>query len=131
MRTSNWPVTKDDAGISEQNGCRYCHALFGDQHAASCITRNRSVRIRIEIDMVVSVPEDWGQGQIEFHFGGGGSYCMSNVLDLLNGMGEHRCLCPYSESKYLGEADEDETREWASTDPTLQRILGQCDQESL
>ncbi len=107
MRVVGWPVTKESgprpAGAPDR--CFYCAMPIGEQHTRECAIRSRSVVVRVTVDYVVSVPEDWTAGQIEFHRNES-SWCASNMVAELENAG---CICGLAKSKYLREASEEET----------------------
>ena len=112
MKRTDWTVGEYSARpASNPNECFYCHAKMGEQHKEGCVIRKRTINVDFTVHMVISVPEDWEEGQINWHYNHG-AWCASNLLNML----AHRedsdmCLCNITEAKYIGEAtEEDEER---------------------
>ena len=58
--------------------------------------------VRIEIDLPMEFPEDWNDGDIDFHLNKS-SWCASNIIDeLLKYEEEHGCICGICEFKVYG-----------------------------
>lgn len=86
-------VTQDDDGIrpaGKPDECFYCHQKIGQPHKWECVTITRSVEIDITFRLPFDVPVSWGKEQIEFHWSGQGSNCMSNIIPMMEELG---CLC--------------------------------------
>lgn len=116
MKRDTWivgPYAIQPAGKPDE--CFYCRAKIGTEHAAGCVMRSRTVVIRTIVEHVVDVPEDWGEGMIEWHHGE--KMC---VIDSLKAVGalaarleeaDVGCCCGRIEldAEYVREAtDEDE-----------------------
>lgn len=111
MKRINWLVGEYSVRPAwKQDECCYCHSKVGEQHKEGCVVRERTVNLDVTIHMVMSVPEDWDEGQIHWHYNEG-SWCASNLLSILEDREEVGCLCNITEVKYVGEATEqDEER---------------------
>ena len=92
---------------SEGTRCIWCKSILGEIHEPSCVVRQRSVIIKIEIVMERMVPESFSPGGIEFHMNDS-SWCASNIIDELQAMfgTNERCLCNHFEGTYIREATE-------------------------
>lgn len=105
-RKGPWVVTPDSAGGIRPAGppdrCFYCGVQVGEEHAAQCVIRLRTVVVAMEIEYVVSVPEDWDADTIYFHRNEG-SWCSNNGMAELDRVMRHRAKAypPY-------EPDEDD-----------------------
>lgn len=118
MKRDNWPV--EDEGIrpaGESDRCFYCHEPKGGIHKPDCVVRQRTVVIKVSIDLVVTTTEDWGKELIEFKYNDG-IYCMSNIVDNIVALRDRQreqdngCLCDLAEVKFIREASrEDEGRQ--------------------
>ncbi len=117
MRRNTWPVgfhALRPAGKPTE--CFYCREVLGSQHRANCPLRQRTVVVKLEIELVVTVPEDWSEDMVTFFYGAEGSACQSNLVDLLVALRDRtdeqikdecpHCLCPMIDGSYLREASE-------------------------
>jgi hypothetical protein len=112
MKRTNWTVGEYSVRpAGKPNECFYCGVKVGEQHKEGCTIRSRTVNLDVTIHMVMDVPEDWSEEQINFHYNMG-SWCASNLLSYLEIREENeRCLCNITDVKYAGEAaEEDEDR---------------------
>ena len=112
MKRTDWTVGEYSVRPAGKQGeCFYCKTKVGGQHKEDCVIRSRTVNLDVTIHMVMDVPEDWDEGQINFHYNDG-SWCASNLLSYLNHRdGNVGCLCDITDIKYVGEAtEEDEER---------------------
>jgi hypothetical protein len=124
MIRRNWKVIKDDIRPAGPPGkCFYCGASRGAQHHKGCVIRERTVVVRTTIDRVISVPEDWDAGMIEFHRNGG-SWCSDNEVSEISEMVSRvgaagGCMCTFTETSYVREATADDERSnaWPQGDP--------------
>ena len=111
MKRNNWEVK--DYGIrpaGSPNHCFYCSAVKGDEHKVDCVIRSRTIVMKMEVEMVLKVPEDWDKKQCEFHRNEG-SWCSSNIIDELKRMdNELGCLCENTKFKFLREATEEDEK---------------------
>ena len=109
MKRTNWTVGEYSirpAGKPDE--CFYCNAKVGEQHKEDCVIRSRTVNLDVTIHMVMDVPEDWDEGQINFHYNDD-SWCASNLLSYLNHRDDNvGCLCDITDIKYVGEATEED-----------------------
>ena len=112
MRRTDWTVGEYSVRpAGNPNECFYCHAKVGEQHKKDCVIRSRTVNLDVTMHIVMDVPEDWNEGQIDFHYNMS-SWCASNLLTYLDHREDSgRCLCNIIDVKYVGEAtEEDEER---------------------
>lgn len=112
MKRTDWTVGEYSVRpAGKPDECFYCHAKVGEQHKKDCVIRSRTVNLDVTIHMVMDIPEDWDEGQIDFYYNMG-SWCASNLLTYLEHREESgRCLCNITDIKYVGEAtEEDEER---------------------
>lgn len=112
MRRTDWTVGEYSVRpAGNPNECFYCHAKVGEQHKKDCVIRSRTVNLDVTMHIVMDVPEDWNEGQIDFHYNMS-SWCASNLLTYLDHREDSgRCLCNITDVKYVGEAtEEDEER---------------------
>ena len=111
MKRADWKVGEHSirpAGKPDE--CFYCHASKEAQHNAGCVIRERTIVVNITIEIVRTVPEDWGEDMINFHMNES-SWCASNIIDELAKQDERMsCLCQSCSGEYVREAtEEDET----------------------
>jgi hypothetical protein len=111
MRRKNWPV--EDYGIrpaGDPNKCFYCGVERGGVHRKDCVIRNRTIVMKMTVDLVLKVPEHWDIDMCNFHKNES-SWCANNILPELERISEHfGCLCGLTKFKYIREAtkvDED------------------------
>lgn len=112
MKRTDWTVGEYSVRpAGNPNECFYCHAKVGEQHKKDCVIRSRTVNLDVTMHIVMDVPEDWDEGQIDFHYNMS-SWCASNLLTYLDYREDSgRCLCNITDVKYVGEAtEEDEER---------------------
>ena len=114
MKRDSWPVTRTlgprPAGSPVH--CFYCREPVGAEHKPECVMRTRTVVVRYSVEMVIRVPEDWDQGNIEFHRNEG-SWCANNFIDEVSNLKDRvNCVCPFVSAEYLREATaEDEEQQ--------------------
>jgi hypothetical protein len=65
------------------------------------------VVLRYTYEVVVVVPEDWGETQINFHRNES-SWCADNSINDLQDRNDQHCWCPDMQSIYLREATEED-----------------------
>jgi hypothetical protein len=116
MRRDDWPVGQHGIGElapPENNVCRYCRQPRGEQHKEDCVIRGRTVVVRLTVEYVRQVPEDWDEEMINFHFNEG-THCIDNEILYLRHQthvfeheeGGSGCYCSHSHGKYVREATE-------------------------
>lgn len=117
MLRGNWLV--GDYGIrpaGKPDECFYCGAKIATEHRMECVIRDKTVVVKVEMELVVKVPEDWDQNNIEFKYNDSSS-CQDNIIQEINSMVERMnndasCSCGLINVKYLREAtEEDESRQ--------------------
>lgn len=98
----------------KQNECFYCHKGIGHFHKEDCVCRRKTIVLDYTYRMVVTVPVDWDQSQIEFHRNEG-SWCADNSLrELLKSFKYMKkrgyCQCGFDkfEMKFIREATEED-----------------------
>ena len=88
--------------------CFYCGAGIAEQHKPDCVIRSRTVVVKMEIDLVVTVPESWTPEDIEFHRHES-SWCASSIINDLENLANRKdCLCQFTEFKFVREATEED-----------------------
>jgi hypothetical protein len=112
MRLDSWTVTEKDARPAGRPGeCFYCKALVGQEHKKGCVCRRRTVVLKVEAELVVSVPEDWPQDLAGEPFS-----CQSTVLERLRETeqrmeaAEEGCMCGVIQTSFLREATGEDER---------------------
>jgi len=70
--------------------------------------RDRTVVVKMEVEIVVRVPESWDVGLIEFQRNEG-SWCSNNVIQELK---RKDCLCNNTLFTYVREATEEDEEGW-------------------
>ncbi len=70
---------------------------------------HKKVVLRMEIDLIVEVPDDWDTDQIHYFYNDG-THCTSNEIQQLADTymvdDDHHCPCPASKFTYLRDVDE-------------------------
>lgn len=95
------PITK----AAGKNECTWCGASVGLPHKDECVVPKRVVTLEVTFRVPMPVPQSWTPDQIEFHRNES-SWCASNWLhDLERFCGDQRCLCAYSNTRYIGEGE--------------------------
>lgn len=107
MKITNWPVEADPRNVD--NTCMYCGAKEGEQHNQGCVCRRRSIVMKMEMNIVMEVPENWEVSTCEFNKNDG-TWCASNIIQDLQKIDKDLgWLCGMVNFKYLREAmQEDE-----------------------
>ena len=114
MTRQDWTVGEYSVRpMGPQDRCFYCGSKIGEQHKKDCVIRHRTIKLRAQIDLVVGVPEDWNEDQIDFKFNES-SWCASNIIDYLQEREEKSCLCDCTRFYYLGEATVKDEKEWGT-----------------
>ncbi len=111
MKRKDWEVKdygRRPAGPSDE--CFYCHEPRGRQHKPACVIRKKTVIIKIEIEMLRSVPEDWDKKAIEFKLNES-SWCADTIIaDLTKQSDRTECLCHHFKGQYIREATEEDEK---------------------
>lgn len=119
-RITHWLVA--DHGIrpaGPPDRCFYCDRKMGQEHKDGCVIRKRTVVVRYQIDLVVSIPEDCTADMINFRYNES-TWCGDNLVDDIAAAAQRMedgpagCLCPVVHAQYLREATEE--------DEALQRL---------
>jgi len=107
MKRNNWPV--EEHGIrpaGSPDKCFYCGVKKGGIHKKDCVIRNRTIIMKMEIEIPMTVPEFWTKRDCEFHKNES-SWCANNILPVIEKMvKDHGCLCGLTHFKFLREASE-------------------------
>ncbi|MCD7996468.1 MAG: hypothetical protein LUH21_04460 [Clostridiales bacterium] len=116
MRRADWTVSKESVRpAGKQDRCFYCGELLGEQHSKECIIRSKTVVVDFTVRTVLSVPENWDEKQINFHYNDG-TWCADNLLDELNNRSDKcRYLCDITKAKFIKEADEKDEEDYGIT----------------
>lgn len=113
MRRAAWPVEDSDSRPAGKPGeCFYCKVPTGGTHGPDCVLRTRTVVVELKIGLVMTMPESFDAGRIEFLLNESSS-CQSNILNDLAALdGRIDCPCGLIAATYLREAtEEDEERQ--------------------
>lgn len=117
MKRENWIVTQKSERPARPDGtCFYCSRKIGESHKEDCVIRKRSVVIEFKIQVVTKEPEDWSPENIEFRYNEG-TWCADNLLDVLLHRRESdpdRCLCDFTEAKFIREATEEDEKNFGT-----------------
>lgn len=109
MKKDNWEVK--DYGIrpaGNPDECFYCGTKKGGTHKEDCVIRSRTIVMKMEVEMVLTAPEDWDEDMCNFHKNEGG-WCATNIISELERMDNKMgCLCSVAEFEYLREATEED-----------------------
>lgn len=112
MNRDDWPV--GDFGIrpvtEDQDICTYCKQPRGAQHEKGCTIRQRTIVVKLTVEYVCEVPEDWDEQMIHFHFNEG-TYCMDNEFLKLRRQlhvfeEQGGCFCSRTHAEYVREASD-------------------------
>lgn len=105
MKRTNWiagPFSARPAGKPTE--CFYCGVQLGATHEVGCVIRQSTVIVKLEVEMILSVPEDWSADAVEFHSNESSS-CANNLLRDLDAMGERLgCLCGHLKTTFVRDA---------------------------
>lgn len=111
MNTTSFIVKPSDIRLGRPDGtCFYCRAELGKEHAIGCVIRKRTIIVQVTFDLLLEVPENWNEYDIEFWMNEGSS-CANNLhADIgrqINRMhGQHYCMCGLTHGKFIREATE-------------------------
>lgn len=101
------------------NRCFYCGATVGNEHMPECVCRQRTVMVRIEVEMPIEVAESWDAHSIEFYRNESSS-CADNVINLMADALKRiedsslpTCFCGHTKVTYLREATRADEMEFA------------------
>lgn len=103
-----YKVTRDNGPrpAGPANQCFYCTRKIGQEHAADCPLRVRTVVVDISLRIGMQVPETWTESNIQSFFNGGN--CINNqVTELENSFlaAGKKCLCEaFSGVRFVREA---------------------------
>ena len=118
MKRDNWMVGEYAVRpAGEPDKCFYCGEKVGSQHKTDCVIRRKTVVVDFTIRAVQTVPELWEPCDVEFFYNEG-SWCADNLITELNRRKEelpNRCLCNFTEAKYVREADEKDEEDYGTT----------------
>lgn len=95
--------------------CFYCgHVVGGHSPGCVCLVRSVVLRLKMELDVVVDVPEDWSVELIEFQRNDGTRCADTDIEALLAWRDKHTeedgaaiegpCFCGATEYEYVREA---------------------------
>jgi hypothetical protein len=90
--------------------CFYCRKPTSEPHEKDCVIPKRSVVLRMEVEMVVDVPDHWTPENIEFHRNDG-TWCTSNAFQELARATDKpnaNCGCSCSKFTFLREATKED-----------------------
>jgi hypothetical protein len=117
VKREDWTVGEEGVRpAGKPDECFYCHSKVGDQHAAECVIRKRTVVVEMTIKYVIDVPEAWDESNIEFHRNES-SWCANNarqeLLELFDYVDKAggSCLCDRVQYKYVREATENDEKD--------------------
>lgn len=107
MKRPEWLVFAEGIRPAGQpDKCFYCGSAIGDQHGEKCVIRSRTVLVKAEIEMLITVPEFWEESTVEFSRNEG-SWCADNLLSELEDQAERMgCLCNSVRFSFVREATE-------------------------
>jgi len=119
---------RDVAPLGPPGHCTWCFAPIGSEHEPTCAVPQRTVVVRVSVEMVISVPDSWTADQIEFHRNEG-SWCCDNWRDELNGLMDRLesaslCSCGLISTAFVRDAtaDDEAANAWrAGDDLTAER----------
>lgn len=108
---------------SAETHCRYCRAGVGTPHRFDCPIPRKTVLLKVHANLIVDVPQNWTDEDVEFHFNESSS-CTDNVLNNLTRQtarlgATQGCSCGSVQVEYSREATESDHRElaWGVTIP--------------
>ncbi len=113
MKRTNWEVTEAAVRPARPDGtCFYCNQAIGLQHKESCVFRVRTIVLRVEVEIVVPIPESFSEEDINFKYNEGSS-CSDNVIRDIMETQERRdkignCMCSFTKCSYVREATEND-----------------------
>lgn len=107
-----WIVAYDAVRPARPDGtCFYCRQPLGSVHEVGCVLRKKTVVIEFTGRVIVSVPQDWNGGAVEFQYNDS-SLCLDNLFEAIsNALGDEKpCMCNWAEVKFVREATEDDEK---------------------
>lgn len=118
MRREDWPV--GDHGVrpvsEAEDVCTYCRQPRGEQHKPDCAIRQRTIVVRMTVEYVQPIVEDWDEEMINFYFNEG-THCSSNDIEYMHRRMRHleaaraQCLCRNTHIVYVREAEEEDEQD--------------------
>lgn len=106
LRDTDIVEPEDERPARRDGTCFYCAARIGIPHDIGCVIVSRTVVMKVEIDVVISVPRAWSVEDIEFRHGES-SWCADNMLTDLGEWAEredHPCACDALTATFEREA---------------------------
>ena len=91
-------------GSGRPDCCLYCKAAIGGPHEDDCVCIHRPVKVKMTVEVIISVPRSNDKHAIEFHLNDS-SWCTDNILDVFaRQSAAGHCLCLNSHFEYVGDA---------------------------
>lgn len=111
MKRKNWTVGNYGIRpVGDPDKCFYCGVEKEGVHKKDCVIRSRTIVMKMEIELVMEVPEFWTKKDCEFHKNES-SWCANNILPSIEKIvDDHGCICGLTRFKFLRETtplDED------------------------
>ena len=107
--------------LGKPNRCFYCGRPIGAMHKEPCVCRERTVMVKLTVEVCVKVPENWTTDQINFHYNES-SWCASNIMDHLKKV---PCLCDIAEFEYVRESLRKDENTWSIKFPGCEALEGE------
>lgn len=136
MKRAEWYVTeKDECPAGHKGECFYCKRPVGTPHDEECVTRHRTIVVRVMIEYVTDAPESWDAEMINWHYNESG-WCAENISRELGRIAEHskNCMCCRTHFEYVREATAvDEARDglYAEDDLGIHPVLSHDNDDDL
>ncbi len=93
-----------EGAIGTPDKCLYCKAATGGPHNEDCVCIQRPVKVRMTLDLVLTIPRGWTKEMAEFHWNDSSS-CMDNIYDQIQRhIDAHGCLCGIAEVEFIEDA---------------------------
>ena len=99
---------EDERPVRRDGTCFYCNRPIGQAHKPGCVILQRTIVVEATIKCVVSIPRDWDQQMIQFHFNEG-SWCADNMMRWMGDWEQAKgdeglCSCAAVAVEYIREA---------------------------
>lgn len=115
--------TRGPRPAGKPDECFYCRKKLGEKHRSDCVIIQKSVVVKMTLEVIIDVPRSWEKDSIEFRMNES-SWCASSIIRDLNawearvdaeaeyapsGSGRiGECLCPAFEGEFIRDATEED-----------------------
>lgn len=102
-------LPSDERPARRDGTCFYCSQPLGEAHKAACVIVSKTVVVKVECEVVISVPRDWDAHTIEFARNKS-SWCADNLFDDIAEWKDKsgKCMCGTTTISFVRDATEED-----------------------